>query len=268
MNQSSLRTYVKAWIDGVVGVPHTFTLNFSADFVSGNVISGTLNALAFTSVSYATSHAATLQQLAFSIQLLSHVRTARITGSRQITVVGYVTNTTITALLSVTGGATQASTTQTTVTSASSVPVLIMDQKFESYTEQCTFKILTTLPYGIDGYRIPDADTNLALLVGSRIATLTVSYIGEDAIEKASRIYAELYSERAKTYFNERFLSVVNREPVKNLTALLDTEYAERADFDFRLSYFDEQEEDLGSIESITVDATISEVNVNQIIVG
>ena len=206
--------------------------------------------------------------MAFSIQLLTHVRTAKITGARQITVVAYVNNTPITAVITVIGGATQATMTQTTVTTASSIPVLRMDQKFEKYAAQCLFKILSIIPFGIDGYRAVDTSTNLSLLVGSRIATLTVSYIGPLAIEKISTVYSELYSERAKNYFNNLNLSIVGRESVKDLTGLLDTEFQERADFDFRISYFDEQEEDLGTIDSITVDAEISNVNVNQIIVG
>lgn len=267
MNQSNLRTYLKAWLDGVVGTAHTFTINFSADFITGNVISGTLNGLAFTSVTFNSTHAETLQQLAFSIQLVNHVRTAKITGARQITVVCYVTNLSVTSAITVTGGASQAVMTQTTVTAPASVPVFRMDQAPEQYTEQCTFKFLSIVNYGIDGYRIADPDTNLSLLVGSRIATLSLSYIGEKAFEKASTIYAEMYSERAKIYFNGLNLAIVNREQIVDLTEILDTKFQERADFDFRIRYFDEREEDLGSIDSVAIDGEIDEVNIEQIIV-
>lgn len=267
MNQANLRRYIKAFLDSCVGEPHTITLNFNSDFVTGNVISGDINSTDFLDVTYATSHAATLQELAFALQVIPAVRTAKITGARQITVVGYVTNTTLTATISTTGGATQPTLTQTTVTAASSVPVLRQYVKFEQYTEQCVFRVLTSVPYGIDGYRNIDPDTNLSLLVGNRIATITVDYTGPYAIEKISRIYQELYSERARIYFQNYEMSVSRRESIKDLTELQETEWQERASFDFYLRYFDTTEEDLSTIETVTIDGTIDEVPIEQIII-
>lgn len=268
MNQSQLRTVLKSWLDGVVGVSHVSTIDFSADFITGNVIAGSINGTAFSTVQFDTNHALTLKKLAFSMQLIGHIRSARVTGARQITVTAYKTNLSLVAAITVTGGASQSVMTQTTTTAAASVPVFRANQKSEQYTDQCTFNILSEIVYGVDGYRNADPSTNLSLLVGSRIATIGLSFIGEKALEKAARVHSELYSERAKNFFAGYNLAVFGRLSIVDLTELMETDFQERADFDFRVRYFDTQEEDLGSIENANIDAVIDSFSVDQIIIG
>lgn len=266
MNQSQIRTAMKTFLDSVVGTPHTFTLTFDDDLITDNVITGDFNGLDFLSITFATSYSATMQQLAFAFQNLESVRSATVTGDDEITVEAMITNTEIVATVTVTGGATQAIVTQDTVTEWASVPVFRMNQKITQYPEQCAFNIINVSPFGVDGYRNVNTDTNLSLLAGSRIATISVDYTGVSAIDKASRIYAELYSERANIYFNGLGIAIAGREPIKDLTGLLDTEFQERADFDFYIRYFDTTSVDLGSIETVVVDETIDEVTYTETI--
>lgn len=259
MNQSNLRRKIKAWLDTVVGNQHIFTIDFNSDFVSGNSIAGTINAEDVSQVNYTTSHANTLKLLALSIQNMVIVQTAKVTGARQITVTAMESNTTLTATLNISGGASQPVVTQTTTQTPTSVPVNLMNQKMEEPTEHCLFNIVSINTVGIDGYQKVDPETNLSLLVGNRIATLSIAYIGNYALEKASRIYNALYSDSATSYFNSNGMAIVRREPIKDLTALLDTDFQQRANFDFYLRFTETIEEDLGSIEHIVLEGNVSD---------
>ncbi len=259
MNQSNLRKVIKAWLDTVVGDPHIFTLDFDSDFVSGNQITGSINSEDIFQVDYTTSHDNTLKLLAFSLQNSDAIQTAKITGVRQITVTAHMTNTALTANLNISGGSAQPVFTQTTTQAPSSVSVNFLNQKMEESAEHCLFNILSVKPVGIDGYQKINFETNLSLLVGNRIATVNIVYIGNYALEKSSRIYNALYTDSTTSYFQSHKMAIVRREPIKDLTNLLDTDFQQRADFDFYLRFNEETEEDRGSIEHIVIDGNVSD---------
>lgn len=267
MNQSQLRQYIKTFLDKTTGSAHVLTATFDSDFVTGNVISGTINGTAFIDVPFNSSHSQTIVDLSLSIQNVSPLRKVQVTGARQLTLTAYDTNTTITPVITVTGGAIQASDTIATTTAASSIPVFLMNEKYMKDTEQCTFNIMNVSAFGEDGYRKVDAETNLSLLAGSRVATIALSYFGIDAFEKLSRVYIEMFSERWTRFFNDVYLAIINREQIVNTSELMETKYFERADFDFRIRYFDTNEENVGTIEDINIDSTIDDVAMDQIVV-
>lgn len=260
MNLSTIRTAIKTFIDANTGTAHVSTINFDSDFVTGNVISGDVNGVDFLDVTYATSHAATLQQLAFAIQDIPSVRKALVTGAREITVTAYDTGDTQTATIAVTGGATQPVATQTTTTAAESIQgATLANQKVTQKVAQCIFKISSVVTIGVDGYQKTNFDTNLSLLVGNRLSTLTIDYTGDRAMEKISRLYNEIFSERWRQYFLENGLVISTREQIIDLTGLLDTEFQERASFDCYLRFRETTEMDLGTIETVNIEGHIQD---------
>ena len=72
------------------------TLTFDADFVALNVINLTVNAVAMTAVTFATSHNATLAALATQLTTdFSEIGTATVTGARVITITAADAGTTV-----------------------------------------------------------------------------------------------------------------------------------------------------------------------------
>lgn len=254
MNLATIRTAIKTFIDANTGTAHVSTLDLDADFMSGNVISGDVNSVDFIDVAYATSHAATLQQLTFAIQAIPSVRKAAITGARQITITAYDTGATQTATIFITGGATQPEVTQTTTVAAESIAgATLLNQKVTQKVAQCNFRISNVMTFGVDGTQKTSAETNLSLLVGSRVATLTIDYTGDRAMEKISRLYNEIFSEKWNTYFFAQGFVLFDREQIVDLTGLLDTEFQERASFDSVFRFRDVTEMDLGTIETVNI---------------
>ena len=54
-------------------------------------------------------------------------------------------------------------------------------------------------------------------------------------------------------------MSIVRREPIKDLTSLLDTYFQQRSNFDFYFRFTETIEEDLGSIEHIVLEGNVSD---------
>jgi len=85
------------------------TLDWDADFVSGNTIDGKVNGAAIASVPFNTDQATTLADVATAIQNAHHdVLSASATGARQITVVSVSDKNVLLSDFTVTGGASQA----------------------------------------------------------------------------------------------------------------------------------------------------------------
>ncbi|NIQ92450.1 MAG: DUF3383 domain-containing protein, partial [Deltaproteobacteria bacterium] len=93
------------------------TLDFDADFVTGNNIDLEINEVAITTVPFNGTHAQTLTDLAAEIQLNSDVSTATVTGARQITITAQKAGVPVALTnIAVTGGASQANGSTTTTT--------------------------------------------------------------------------------------------------------------------------------------------------------
>lgn len=96
--------------DYVVTLPgyNTNAMNFSTALVTGNVINGTVDGIAITPVTYATSNAATLAALATQLQALASIETAVSNGTNAITITYATGRTPVFGPFVVTGGAGQA----------------------------------------------------------------------------------------------------------------------------------------------------------------
>lgn len=104
--------------------PHVIALTFSGALVTGNTINGTVNSVAIAAVPFNTDNATTLNDIATAIAALDSVASAVSNGTNIITVTGAVDGEALLAALTVTGGASQATVTQATVTGPSSGNVL------------------------------------------------------------------------------------------------------------------------------------------------
>lgn len=88
---------------------------FSADLITGNVVNATVNGVAITPVTYATSHLATMQAVANAIADIPSVSSATVGGAnnRTITIISNVGTATTVSSFVVTLGASQATVTTT-----------------------------------------------------------------------------------------------------------------------------------------------------------
>lgn len=89
--------------------PHIFTIDFDADFITGNLIDVTIDGIPVAQTPFDTDQATTLGNFATNVQAHPEIATATVTGARQITVTSDDQDVlkVITAL-AVTGGASQA----------------------------------------------------------------------------------------------------------------------------------------------------------------
>jgi len=120
-------------------VKHAQTITLSADFVSSNVLSANVGGETI-SVTYATSHAATILALAEAIAELDDVESATVTGARVITVVAAIGGVALPITdIGITGGGSQA--TVTVATTADPVSDIASILKLNSYDR--TFLVYT-----------------------------------------------------------------------------------------------------------------------------
>lgn len=88
---------------------------FSADLITGNIVNATVNGVAITPVTYATSHLATMQAVANAIAAIPSVTSATVGGvnNRTITIISNPGTATVVTSFVVTAGASQATVTTT-----------------------------------------------------------------------------------------------------------------------------------------------------------
>jgi len=96
---------------------HIFTIDVDADFVTGNLIDFTIGGLAGTQTPFNGDHATTLSDFANNLQNHLAIESATTTGPRQISITAQNNDVLLTPfdLLAVTGGATQANISTTTI---------------------------------------------------------------------------------------------------------------------------------------------------------
>lgn len=88
---------------------HVFTIDFDADFVTGNSIDLTIDGIPVATTAFSSDQATTIAALAANIQLHPNVATATVTDTRQVTVTASILDVLlVVTALAVTGGASQA----------------------------------------------------------------------------------------------------------------------------------------------------------------
>ena len=104
-------------VDYAIMLPRNNTASsvFSADLITGNIVNMTVNGVAITPVTYATSHLATMQAIANEIQAIASISSAVVggVGDRTITIISNVGTATAVTVGTVTGGVSQATITTT-----------------------------------------------------------------------------------------------------------------------------------------------------------
>lgn len=83
MNEGLIKSTLANWLQTSLGQPQIIVLNFSADFVPGNVITIQIDLETTSPVTYTTSHANTLQLFARALQDTNNVFKALVTGPRR-----------------------------------------------------------------------------------------------------------------------------------------------------------------------------------------
>ena len=81
MNEGLIKSTLANWLETSLGQPQIIVLNFSADFVPGNVITIQIDLETTRPVTYTTSHANTLQLFARALQDTNNVFKALVTGN-------------------------------------------------------------------------------------------------------------------------------------------------------------------------------------------
>ena len=103
MNFQTLKKAIGDWLSLYLGESHVLRISFSSDFVSGNSISGSINSVAFSTVSFATDHSTTINLLKESIQNLESVLMVKSVSSRTIDVYAKIPGITLTTSISIKG---------------------------------------------------------------------------------------------------------------------------------------------------------------------
>ena len=104
-------------VDYAIALPRNdmASSEFSADLILDNVVNFTVNGVAITPVTFATSHLATMQQVANAIAAIASVESATVGGAnnRTITIISKVGTPSLVTVATVTLGVTQATITTT-----------------------------------------------------------------------------------------------------------------------------------------------------------
>lgn len=263
MNLAATKLALYNWLSKVMGYPNIFTITFDVDFVTGNQINGTIGASVLDPVVFTDDHATTLALLAEEIQKTAEIFKATVTGPRQITCVGAVNGTTVTPItITVTLGAVQPVDTVAQVQDAQGVRVIHAHQNAPRKGENddlypyAVIRLDSFQQIGWDELREID-DNNIATFGGLRRGTVSISVFGEGALEYATQASNSLEMQTYIDLLSAAGIAILEKSSVQNLTAMLETKYEPRADFDFFIGYADNVEDDLGIIEKAELSGTV-----------
>jgi len=266
MNFQTLKKAIGDWLSLNLGEAHILRLSFSSDFVSGNSISGSVNIVSFSTISFTTDHATTMTLLKQSIQNLESVLMVKSVDSRTIDVYGKNPGVTLTALISITGGVSQATITQTTQLSPEAVTIIYENSQVlsEKAPQQpypyCTFGFGPITPVGTGRLDSFDEETNLALQEQNLVVTIFINYFGDYAPFKILKAFRSLITQETSDLFYQNKLSIQTKQSIRDLTGLLETQFEPRARFEFQVGFMEAWTEDIGTIERATFHETIENV--------
>lgn len=245
----------------VLGKPDIYTIDFDADFVTGNLIDATVNAAALDQVAFDTDHDTTLQLFADALFASPFIFSAIVTGPRQITVKASKNKVLldISSAL-VTGGASQPVATITQTQAAVVIPVVRADQDATIQPPYASIRLFPMTPYGRDEVRDVDPVTQLAPVCGQRRQAVRIDYFGafpvqgvvpEDAQEELEKAYIAMDRVTVLDRFGAVGLALLQKLGIQNLTELVNTRYEPHATFDFAVGFAVSSEDDVGVIEGV-----------------
>lgn len=280
MRYLELESAVANFLRNNLGLPHVLNIEFDSDFVSGNTISGTVqettidrngnevagDVIDLESVAFTTDHATTMTLLAQSIQAVTSVLSAQKDGGDTLVVTGANNGATLTVSITVTGGASQAEASYSDAQSPETVTVLLansmeIDGDSANFVKPAypyaTFRINSIQPLSTSGLQEFDEETNLPLHTQELESTISVNYFGSNAVYELQKVFRRLHSVTTSDYFSARGFAVRGRGNLRDLTALLETHFEPRANFDFQIGFRDQWFEDYSTIETVGITGTI-----------
>lgn len=259
MIEANLKATLYQWLSKAMGAQKIVTITFNADLITGNVINGSFGGDAIEAVTFSGNHADTLLALAASIQKTDAIFKATITGARQITVVGNLNGDDFVVVgPTVTGGASQATAVVVETQEAEEVRVVFSDQAQPRLDyPYATIRLDSIQRNGWDEIRSIDPVTNIATIGGQRSATVSIQYFGLNPMEQISKAYNSLEKITVLDALSAGGIAIIQKNPIQNLTAMLETIFENRATFDFFIGYAENVEDDLGVIESAELSGEI-----------
>jgi hypothetical protein len=258
MNEGLIKSTLANWLQTSLGQPQIIVLNFSADFVPGNVITIQIDLETTSPVTYTTSHANTLQLFARALQDTNNVFKALVTGPRQITITGAINGVTYTVFSPViTGGVSQPTMSLTVSQAAIRVQVIYADQNGPRPSfPYAVLRLSDFVKTSKDEIRQINPARGIYEVGGERRLTAAVDYFGNNPIQEITKAYNSLEKRDIVELLITANLAVIDKNPIQNLTAVLETEYEPHSFFDFFLGLTDNIEDDLGIIESVQTTGT------------
>jgi hypothetical protein len=189
MNEGLIKSTLANWLDLSLGQPEIIILNFSADFVSGNVITMAIDLETTAPVTYTTSHANTLQLFARALQDTNNIFKALVTGPRQITITGATNGVTYTIFSPIiTGGVSQPTMSFSISQAAIRVPVIYADQAGPRPSfPYAVLRISDFVKTSRDEIRQINPARGIYEVGGERRMTAAVDYFGNNPIQEIKK---------------------------------------------------------------------------------
>jgi len=267
---SALKQALWSWAN--TNTPLTVQISLDAELISDNVFAAEVNgiALAGDGLTFSGSNDATLAAIAEIFLDLPEVSAAAIS---EVGGVGFDNTITLTRALgyalvvdevSISGGVSQAEAS----VAESSTPVIWTNQNAPiPELPFVTLQINSVIAIGDDITLPVDADTGLAKVVGTREFTLSMQTFGETAFELAENLSTSLDLWVVQNSLREAGIYIVNREPIGNVAALLDTQWEARCNLDvlFRIASpygAGALQDAVGVIETIEATGTVGDLTV------
>lgn len=264
MQEQLMREALASWLRRVFS--QTQTLTFSSSLVALNVVQGNVTIGGVTtaiSVPFTLTNEATLNAVARAIGLVSGVSYAWANGRNQIQVIADPGISITLSSWVVTGGLTQPAIAVASILEP--VPVIYDFQALPASGPFVAFRIGSIISKSYDT-KLGFNSSGVMVSGGLRIATITVSYFGYNpengtpnyyGPQNASLISDSLEKTSVQTAFNAQGFAYLHKNPVQQLTYLLESKYQPRADFDFYLGFVSTSVDDIGWIERARITGQI-----------
>lgn len=278
MNEAAIKTALYTWASRAMGLPSIHVIDFDIDFVTGNLINGSINGVAWAAVAFDTDQGTTLQALADELWASQKVMKALVTGARQITVYGAINGVDLVFLgPTVTGGASQAVATVTASQNAVLIPIIFGDQNSPRLDYPYgVLRLNSSRKLGWDEVSLPDPISKVVTVSGQRQATVSFHFFGDKPaegvhstlMEEIGKARQSLMSEWAYLIFKPARIAINEILPTQNVSAMLETIYEEHAVFDFMIGFSESFEENVGLIEQVAVGGEVDGSIVPDNIIG
>ena len=119
-----------------------------------------------------------------------------------------------------------------------------------------TIRLLTVTKLGLSDELLPTISSGgVQTIKAQRTAAFQIQFFGEDALQFAEDAKASLQKPSVlEDLFYAKGLAVIDDATVTNITALLETEFEDRAQLDVVFGYASTDTDDVGLIETVEVE--------------